>query len=130
MTKRAELLVVLGVPCALILGSALAYYGLLLAGVDREGALDNATVALPIMVAAILHGVHRSRGTSWSLDMGGMMAVLVAVAALALRSISLASSRGPLFYYSLASASTLAYVAHRFLRAMVKRRGTRSDSAR
>jgi hypothetical protein len=129
MTKRAELFLALGVPGALVLGSALAYYGLLLAGVDREGAFDNATVALPIMVAAILHGVHRSRGRSWLLEVGGLIAVLVATAALALRSISLASSKGPLFYFSLVSASTLAYVAHRLLRATVRRSGAPSDGA-
>ena len=121
MTRAFDLVVVLGIPGALVLGVVLAYWACVLAGADHERALDTQIVALPIMVAAMLLGIRRSGGTSWAMELGGLVAVLLASVVLGLRAISLVSSLGPLFFYALVSSTLLVYVARRIGRRMVKK---------
>lgn len=128
MRIETDYRIALGVPAALLCAPAAAYYGGILAGVDREVALDSATVAVAIAAIAILRGIKQSPHRAWSLDLGGLLAMLIAIGALALRSIALASSRGPLFYFTLTSSAVLAYVAHRFVRRLMRFAASGSDS--
>jgi len=128
MSIQTNYRIALGVPLALLAAPAAAFFGGLLAGVDRQVAIDSATVAVAIAAVAILRGIRQSPHTNWSLEVGGLLAVLISVGALALRSVSLASSRGPLFYFTLASSGALAYVAHRIVRRLIRSADREFDS--
>ena len=127
MSIETDYRIALGVPAALMAAPTVAYFGGILVGIDRELALDSATVAIAIAGLAILNGLRQAPQKSWSLQLGCLLAVLISVGALALRAISLASSRGPLFYFTLASSAGLAYVAHRIVRGMVRSGFTGAD---
>ena len=117
----------LGIPAMVVLASVGGYGALVLAGLPRELAFNSTTVALVIGVVAILRGIRRAPQKTWSLELGGLLAVLVAVAALALRAISLASSGGPLFYFTVVSSGGLAFVARRMVQRMARKAASAAD---
>lgn len=125
---KTEYPVVLGMPAALLLGAVAGYVVLVAIGLDRERALDYATVTVAIGGLAALRGIHRGAHRTWSFELGGLLALLAAVGALALRSISLASSRGPLFYFTVVSAGGLAFAALRLARGMTRWAARGADS--
>jgi hypothetical protein len=120
MSMETDYRLALGVPAGLVAGSILPYYLLVAVGIDRELALDSVTVTVAIAAVAILRGVHQAPLRTWSLELGGLLATLIAAGTLALRAISLASSAGPLFYFAVVSSAALAYAAHRILRRMAR----------
>jgi hypothetical protein len=128
MSIRVEYLTVLGLPVGMVLGLLAAYWLAVAVGVDRELALDSVTVALVLGVVSMLRGLHKVPDKTWSLEFGTLLAVVVAVGALALRSISLVSSRGPLLYFTLVSQVCLVYVARRIVRDMARWAASGADA--
>lgn len=120
----------IAVPASFVAGAVLSYCGLLFAGVSPAGAFDSVIVSMPIVTAAILRGISRAPAKNRSLMLGGVLAVAVALIVLVLRSISLAASRGPLFYYALLSSAILAVFAFRNARALSREvDGERSENS-
>jgi hypothetical protein len=109
MTTKINYAVVFGVPAAFVASMVVAYFVLVIAGFERERALDCVTVSLVICVLAFLRGVRRVPHRILSVELGVLLAILLSSAALALRSISLALAfaQGPLFYFSIVSSSGL-----------------------
>jgi hypothetical protein len=111
----------LGIPTALVLALVSGYYLLVFAGLDEELALDSATIAVTICALAVLRGIHEAPQRTWSLEFAGLLTMIIAIAALATRSISLASSPGPLFFFTIASSVVLGFIALRILRNLNRR---------
>lgn len=78
---------------------------------------------------AILRGVHQAPIKTWSLEFGGLLAVLVAVIALGLRTISLLSNPGPLLLITAIATVGMAHVAHRMRRRVFRIATTGSSSS-
>ncbi len=132
MNKKLDYGLVFGLPGVFVLGSLLSYLALL--GVGRELAQDAVTVALPIGAVALLSGIREARRRTsssakvLSLDLGGLLGILLVVIALALRTISLASDSGPLFYFTLACSSVFAYVAYQLAQRIARLEHQSSDT--
>lgn len=127
VTTKINYPIVFGVPTAFAASMALAYFVLVMAGFERERALDCMSVALVISVLAFLRGVTRVPYRILSVELGVLLVILLSSGALALRSISLAPARGPLFYFSIVSSAGLGYIAVRFMRRMMREVASGAD---
>jgi hypothetical protein len=127
MTTKVNYPVVFGVPAAFVASMVVAYFVLVLAGFERERALDCVSVSLVISVLAFLRGVRRVPHRILSVELGVLLAILLSSGALALRAISLAPARGPLFYFSIVSSAGLGYMAIRFMRRMMREVASGAD---
>ena len=120
MTTKVNYPIVFGVPTVFAASMVVVYFALIMAGLERERALDSMNVALVISVLAFLRGVTRVPYRILSVELGVLLAILLSSGALALPSISLLHARGPLFYFSIISSAGLGYIAVRFMRRMMR----------
>jgi hypothetical protein len=127
MTVKTDYRVAFALPASFWAAMVVVYLTLVNSGFDRERALDILTIALVLGMVALLRGTHRVQEPTGSLEFGVLVVVLLGTAALALRSLSLVRSAGPLFFVTFVSQGGFAYVAIRIMR-RIKRRAVSSDS--
>lgn len=127
MTIKTDYLPAFAIPAAFVVGLMMGYFGLVIAGLERERVLDGLTISLAIGPLALLRGVSRVPQRTWPVELGALLVVLLSSAALALRSVSLAPSGGPFFYFTTLSASGLGYIATRTMRRMTRGAASGAD---
>ena len=127
MTIKTDYRLAFVIPAAFVVGLVMGYFGLVIAGLERERVLDGVTISLAIGPLALLRGVSRVPQRTWPVGLGVLLVVLLSSAALALRSVSLAPSGGPLFYFTIVSSSGLGYIGIRILRRMTREAASGAD---